>query len=206
MHNEVDKHIEETQLKGQIRDFVVSEASEETDEKSYTIRRSVVRNIAVACIAVLFFLLLPSTLSNGEKATMTGNRIDTNLLTAIMPKEVTIGNAANHITKDMTKKAFEAVKEEKIAEKSSSSEVEETNTLAKSYYSIVLASRVTRKNASDFVALLHHKGYDEAKVLTQRNRTKVIYGQYDSEEDARKVVNKLHQKADFSDCWINHIK
>ena len=103
-------------------------------------------------------------------------------------------------------KIAKRLKEEKIAEKSSLSEVEETNTPAKSYYSIVLASRVTRKNASDFVALLHHKGYDEAKVLTQRNRTKVIYGQYDSEEDARKVVNKLHQKADFSDCWIIHIK
>lgn len=206
MQTEVETHIKETQPKAQILDFVVPEAIEETEEKSYTIRRSVVRNIAVACIAVLFFLLLPSTLSNGEKATMTGNRIDTNLLTAIMPKEVTIGNAANHITKDMTKKAFEAVIEGKIAKKSSSTEVEETNTPAKSYYSIVLASRVTRKNASDFVAHLHHKGYDEAKVLTQRNRTKVIYGQYDSEEAARKVVNKLHKKADFSDCWIIHIK
>ena len=194
------------QPKAQLLDFNTTANGEEKEEEAYTIRRSVVRNIAIACIAILVFLLLPSSLGNGDIATMTGNKIDTDFLTYIMPKDVTIGNATTHITKDMTKKAVETVQQKQTADNNKIKADIIPAVAPKNYYCIVLASRVTRKNAKLFVRELHRKGYTEADVLTQNNRTKVIYGEYASEREARNIVNKLNNKAEFADCWVMHIK
>ena len=149
-----------------------------------------------------------NTTANGEEniATMTGNKIDTDFLTYIMPKDVTIGNATTHITKDMTKKAVETVQQKQTADNNKIKADLIPAAAPKNYYCIVLASRVTRKNAKLFVRELHRKGYTEAGVLTQNNRTKVIYGEYASEREARNIVNKLNNKAEFADCWVMHIK
>ena len=194
------------QPKAQLLDFNTTANGEEKEEEAYTIRRSVVRNIAIACIAILVFLLLPSSLGNGDIATMTGNKIDTDFLTYIMPKDVTIGNATTHITKDMTKKAVETVQQKQTADNNKTKADLIPAAAPKNYYCIVLASRVTRKNAKLFVRELHRKGYTEADALTQNNRTKVIYGEYASEREARNIVNKLNNKAEFADCWVMHIK
>lgn len=194
------------QPQAQILDFSTPANHEEEEEKSYTIRLSVVRNIAVACIAALAFLLLPSSLNNGDMATLTGNKIDTNILTYIMPKDVTIGNATTQITKDMTQKAVEAIQQKQADSNNKLKANIGSATTAKNYYSIVLASKVTRKNAELFVRDLHRKGYTEADVLTQNNHTKVIYGEYASEREARNIINKLNNKVEFADCWVMHIK
>jgi hypothetical protein len=179
-----------------------SEDKEEKEEKTYTIRRSVVRNLAVACIALLAFLLIPSSLGNGEVATISGNKIDTELLTRIMPKDVTIGNVKHDISKAMTDKAISAVNNEKNkADSEKNIDKKES-----SYYCIVLASRVAKRNAAEYVEKLHNKGYDKAVVLSKNNKTKVVYGEYTSENEARLALNKLNDKADFADCWVLHIK
>lgn len=173
----------------------------EGQEKTYTIRRSIVRNIAVACIALFAFLLLPSSLGNGEMASMSGNKIDTELLTRIMPKDVTVGNTQHEIEKALTTKG----KVTKASNTSStlSEKVEQKNS---SYYCIVLASRVAKSNALDYVEKLHKRGYSEAAVLFRNSGNKVIFGKYMSQEDARKALNKLNNKTDFADCWVMHIK
>ena len=173
----------------------------EEEEKTYTIRRSIVRNIAVACIALFAFLLIPSSLGNGEMASMSGSKIDTELLTRIMPKDITVGNAEHEITKALTIK-------EKVTKGSNTSSFsrESVDKNKSSYYCIVLASRVAKSNAAEYVEKLHKRGYSEAEVLSRNSGNKVIYGEYQSKEDARKALNKLNDKADFADCWVMHIK
>ena len=106
----------------------------------------------------------------------------------------------------MTKKAVETVQQKQTANNNKIKADIIPAAAPKNYYCIVLASRVTRKNAKLFVRELHRKGYTEADVLTQNNRTKVVYGEYASEREARNIVNKLNNKAEFADCWVMHIK
>lgn len=173
----------------------------EEEEKTYTIRRSIVRNIAVACIALFAFLLVPSSLGNGEMASISGNKINTELLTRIMPKDITVGNTEHDITKALTANT-------NVAKVNNTQSFSENNVEKKesSYYCIVLASRVAKRNAAEYVEKLHKKGYNEAEVLCRNSGTKVVYGEYHSKEDARKALNKLNDKADFADCWVMHIK
>jgi len=173
----------------------------EEEEKTYTIRRSIVRNIAVACIALFAFLLVPSSLGNGEMASISGNKINTELLTRIMPKDITVGNTEHDITKALTANT-------NVAKVNNTQSFSENNVEKKesSYYCIVLASRVAKRNAAEYVEKLHKNGYNEAEVLCRNSGTKVVYGEYHSKEDARKALNKLNDKADFADCWVMHIK
>ena len=193
-----EEEVSAMQNSSKILDFYTDTDEE---EKTYTIRRSIVRNIAVACIAIFAFLLVPSSLGNGGMATISGNKIDTELLTRIMPKDVTVGNAEHEITKAL------AVKEK--ARKESNTQVTTNDNAVKkssSYYCIVLASRVAKSNAAEYVEKLHKRGYNEAQVLCRASGNKVVYGEYQSKEDARKALNTLNNKADFADCWVMHIK
>ena len=157
----------------------------------------------VACIALLAFLLLPSSLENGGELARTGSGIDTGLLTRIMPKDVTLGNATAYIAKEVSSKTEEAPHQIDNTErqKVDTKRIEPTD-----YYSIVLASRITHKNARQFVKRLHGMGYDAARIMKRNNQIKVIYGVYASENDARKVVNKFYKHTEFTDCWVTRVR
>lgn len=64
-------------------------ADETTDDERHTARVIAIwRNVAVACIAAIVFILIPSPLVNN--AQLAGNHIDYRLLNKVMPQEMTI--------------------------------------------------------------------------------------------------------------------
>lgn len=74
---------------------------------------------------------------------------------------------------------------------------------ATGFHSIVLASRVTRTNAEEYVARLKKEGFSAAEVVQRPNGVKVIYGHYRSEEEARKHLNSLRDRSDvFTEAWV----
>jgi len=75
-----------------------------------------------------------------------------------------------------------------------------------SYYTIVLASKVSYKNANAFVAQLHKDGYNAAKVLSAGRYAKVIYKQYTTKDEANKELNKITDNAELADAWVTKIK
>ena len=164
---------------------------------SYTIRKSVIRNIAVACIALLTFLLIPSHLGNGTKSALSTSKIDTGLLYCIMPKDITTGNAEIEAA---TKKVLQKNEEKKTV-------VAETNIpVAKEYYTIVLASKVSLNNAQQYTEKLKKNGYNEAEVYSGRGNTKVIYGNYSNKTDAQNALNKLNKNKEFADGWVTMVR
>ena len=64
--------------------------ADDTEDKTISIRLSLLRNLAAACIAIIAFLLLPKPLDNYTAQTA-GTTIDTGMLDRIMPKDVTTG-------------------------------------------------------------------------------------------------------------------
>ena len=160
------------------------------------------RNVAAACIVVLAFLLFPTSLSDNRQLK---SGIDTQLLNRVMPQEAISG-------KDSIKKLVQAAFAKK---KQATQQLDNAKTLSPTAtqshrdtagYTIVIASRVTRRNAQTYTADLNKRGYDQANVYTHAGKTKVIYGLYNTREEALKVLNRLHNIDEFNNCWITYLK
>ena len=204
----------------------------EEEERTISIRVSLLRNIAACCIAVIVFLLFPAPLSN--TTTTAGRAIDTNLLDKVMPKEITTGTASlkeidlkkvdnaetnTAVAETETKAEINTkaeAKTENIAPNKAlpNNELKHKTEVAKtakaapaetSGYVIVIASKVAKKNAEIFVSTLHKQGLNEARVATRNNVTRVVYGNYTTQQDAYNALNKLNDKEPFVEGWVMKI-
>lgn len=178
-------------------DYPTSDMEEKRNAEFIQIRKSLLRNIAAACIAIIVFFALSTPLGtpNVQKS-----QIDTGMLYRIMPKDITKGKMDSGVS--LTSAATR--KTEKVE-----MEAEEKATILsgkKTYYSIVLASRVTKRNAERFVDQLHQEGLQEAKVYQTASNVKVVFGSYDSESEAYRALNQRQDMDVFVDGWITKIK
>lgn len=77
---------------------------------------------------------------------------------------------------------------------------------AKGQYSIILASRVSKKGAEDFVKRLNRAGYKEASVYENGSMRRVVYGSYGSEREAERALNVLKKKNEtFAGTWVQKL-
>lgn len=76
----------------------------------------------------------------------------------------------------------------------------------KGQYSIILASRVSKKGAEDFVKRLNRAGYKEASVYEAGSMRRVVYGSYGSEREAERALNVLKKKNEtFAGTWVQKL-
>ena len=143
------------------------------------------------------FAMFPSPIGDSSKSAQVKSAIDTNLLYRIMPKEMTKGKPE--------KLSGKVVTEESKTTPSQASP-KPAAPVTRKYYSIVLASRVTKTNAETFVSQLHQKGMKEAEVYSHGKNTKVIYKHFLTKEEATKALNKLTDDIEFSGCWVSEIE
>ncbi len=176
--------------------------TEEEEKGGSTFRVHLYRNVAIACIALLVFLLIPSNLGNSDDSSSLLSKVDTGMLTRIFPKSVTTG----------TTQLEAALKKDTVKESKNNSISHSTEKTTKAsqelkdeeapYFCLVLASRVTKKNAAAYVDQLRQKGYQTARVLPRERGAKVIYGSYKTENEAYNVLNRMCVKPDFSEAWV----
>ena len=69
-------------------------------------------------------------------------------------------------------------------------------------YCIVLASCVSKKNAAIFIESLQKKGYQESEVYIHNNITRVVYGNFETQEDAYNTLRKIHKDKALHDAWV----
>jgi len=171
---------------------------EETSAEFISIKKSWLRNLAAACIALIAFFTLSTPLGNPN---VQKSQIDTGMLTRIMPKEITTTTAPAHeLALTNTMAAETPAKSQQMTQD------QELSTSSAFYYSIVLASRVTKRNAATYVEYLQNKGFKEARVLITDSNVKVIYGTYTTESEAYTALNRLHSYEAFNDGWITKVK
>lgn len=157
------------------------------------IRKSWLRNMAAACIALVAFFCLSSPLST---PTVQTSSIDTSMLNLVMPK--------NMVKEAETMKvSAPAPKIQEHAE--TEAEVTDKEVKASPYYSIVLASRVTKRNAAVYTEQLQSQGLKDARVLITNSNVKVIYGSYSTEAEAYSALKDLHHKEPFTEGWITKV-
>ena len=99
--------------------------------------------------------------------------------------------------------AVEAVADTKVQAEKAGEVSKET---VKGQYSIILASRVSKKGAEDFVKRLNRAGYKEASVYEDGSMRRVVYGSYGSEREAERVLNVLKKKNEtFAGTWVQRL-
>ena len=183
--------------------FIAEEEEEEEKAEFISIKKSWLRNMAAACIALIAFFTISTPLGS---PTIEKSQIDTGMLTRIMPKEMTPVKSNELLLPTDEPKLTETTPTDKAEKAPAMAQDREIATPSTSYYSIVLASRVTKRNAASYVEYLQGKGFKEARVLITDNNVKVIYGNYRSESEAYNTLNRLHTNEAFTDGWITKVK
>ena len=180
-----------------IADAAPSPAHNEEEEAeqptlSINIPVKMLRHMAAACIVLFVMLSIPSRLGDASTGTTSQSAIDAKWLYKIMPKEMTIG------------KPESLVASEEAAQAKADGQADESDALP--YYTIVLASRVSLKNAQHYVDKLHQQGMTEASVCRHNGFTKVIYRKFASRAEANSALSQLKADSSFADSWITEIK
>lgn len=188
--------------------FDVNDDDEKPSAEFILIKKSWLRNLAAACIAIIAFFAISTPLRTPNVQT---SKIDTGMLTRIMPKELVTQNT--HQT-ELASKAENSEKVLKINPETNKDANDEANEKkidqaelksAKPYYGIVLASRVTKRNAANYVETLQAKGFKAAKVVITATNVKVVYGSYETEGQAYKALHELRNNEVFADGWITKV-
>lgn len=193
--------------------FINDDEEEETSAEFISIRKSWLRNLAAACIAIIAFFTISTPLG---APTMQKSQIDTGMLNRIMPKEIDQMEKAKELvvngdgTKLMETSDYAAQSAGNTTQNAGSTAQNANQdtelSLPSTYYSIVLASRVAKHNAANYAERLQGKGFKQARVLITENNVKVIYGTYNSESEAHAALKNLRDNEAFADGWITKVK
>ncbi len=73
-------------------------------------------------------------------------------------------------------------------------------------YTVVLAARISLKNATLFVEKLHNEGIISARVVGEGKSRKVVCGNFNSEDEAQQERKVLASDKGFADAWVLKIK
>ena len=181
--------------------FANEQEEEEESSEFVQIRKSWLRNAVAACIAIIAFFTLSTPLDTPQ---VQKSKVDISMLNRLMPKEMVKDNSI----KALEEVASEVEKKTEIAgnaERTDKAEIEKQE-IAKPHYCIVLASRVTKRNAATYTESLQTKGFKDTRVLITSNNVKVIYGFYETEQQAYTALNQLHHHEAFADGWVTLVK
>lgn len=188
--------------------FDVNDDDEKPSAEFILIKKSWLRNLAAACIAIIAFFAISTPLRTPNVQT---SKIDTGMLTRIMPKELVTQNTHQTELASKTENSKKVLKINPETNKDANDEANEKKIdqaelkSAKPYYGIVLASRVTKRNAANYVETLQAKGFKAAKVVITATNVKVVYGSYETESQAYKALHDLRNNDVFADGWITKV-
>ena len=175
-----------------------AQEQKEPAERALHIKMSTLRKTAAIAAAIALLVMLAIPVGNSTRQFLDTCKIDKSWFYRIMPKEITSNKPVTVNTKAATPKPAAPVKDE-----TKQPVVEEKVQEPATYWTIVLASQVSKKNAELFAASLQKRGYAEATVVLRRNGNKVVMGRFSSETEAQNRVRTLRQEsADFAEAWV----
>lgn len=181
---------------------VLEEKFNESRNNTPSTKIKLLKSVLAVFIAIITFLAWSSPINNNNKIIQMGN-MDNGIIHNL------IKNSYNNITKEniqLKKESKADINSKNISNKSVQAPEELKSVKQDKYFCIVLASRVTKKNADAFVTKLTTKGY-EANTLIEGNKSiKVVYGKYKTRNDAYNALNDLRGNEFFYDAWVYQIK
>lgn len=195
----------------------VNETDSKIIEMKHT-RKEFYSNLIAAAVTLLIICLLALPFTNIGKSSKDMKKT--------LSEAVSEDNRSllEKVVSYMTQSQIEPVQEAEIVEETKqeksveatavTSETKTENSAAKtdkmeaatSYYTIVLASQVSKSNATKFIERLQKKDLDKAELL-EGKFLRIIYGHYTSEGEAYAAVQELRgEDTAFKQCWVMKVQ
>lgn len=195
----LQKEEEESTAKIFGMDMPGDEQEEDEEDDVVKIKFSWIRNtVAVAAILLAMFILALPT-GKTELMTRTISNINSNILFGMMSKDTNTSKI--EIKKEDIIKA--PVKTDSILKKDTTQVVKKTETDSiKKGYCIVLASYVSKQNAQMFIDMLKQKGLDSVEIYMHNDVRRVIYGNYQTPNDAYIALQSIHKHKELGEAWV----
>lgn len=172
-------------------------SSEQNEHKNKRVALSVVRNIAAAAIAVVAFLFIPSP--SNDVSRQPAHIEQSAVLKSIIPDHI---NIAAENTKLVSIRKTAVLKPNKAKEQPEQVKIAEQP----KPYTIVLASRITRKNGAEMVKELQDEGMKGVRLHAGHSSVKVVNGAFATRQEAVDSLNKLVEDKRFVDSWVLEVK
>lgn len=186
-----------------------TDEDENNSEHAISIKMSWVRSAVAVAAAVVAFFLMATPIANSDLGTRTMSQLQSNLLYKLIPQDTNIVPATPMVDspKPQATVAQADSKEAPSSSQAASSETTDETPKASqatqpASYCIVLASQVKKSNAEYYVEQLKKQGYQEAQVYIHNETVRVIYGSYETEAEAYRMLNKMTVKEEFADAWV----
>lgn len=153
-----------------------------------------VRYAAAAAIILFLFVFSSIPAGVGSNNVITCSVIDTEFITSFIRENSLLNSINENPDKE---KMINVVCDTKSANLQTENKKEDL-------YHIVLASKVSKSGARDFIAKLERQGLKEARLHECGAMRRVVYGAYKTKSEADKALNELktHNNS-FIDAWVN---
>ena len=181
---------------------LIKEEEETESNDALIIKLSWIRNAVAVAAAVLMFILMTTPIVNSDSDIAYSNlgtsAIFDTTKKIIAPKPSEIKKTELIVVRDSITSTKTAKTDSAVSTKPVTIEKKEVTS-----YCLVFASCISKKNADAFVEKLHKAGFAEAEVYVRNNVTRVVYGKFQSMNDAYNRLNKIKKgNKGFEEAWV----
>ena len=194
---------QEVPLTPQLLEFTDSDSD---NDRTICIKMSWIRNAVAVAAAVVAFFLLASPVTNSDLDNQAMTRLQKNILYKLIPQDTNVLKAEPVVAAKQAKNSQPDVTVKAIAPEKPARPVAPTTIAPSIKYCIVVASQVKQRNAEKFVESLHRDGYTNAKICVHQNTIRVFCGEYDTEAEAYRQLNKMNNQERFAEAWVYKLK
>ena len=166
------------------------------EEKTISIRVSVLRNLAVTAVAALALVFFARPVDPNESAVSDNTPTEASLLKTVMPSseasslpELTSIVADLEQVADCIEKAQEEVVPPAVGD-----------------YTIVLGYSMPLENAKAFLQTLHENGARKAVLMEYKSENVIVYGSYPTSDEALQELQTLLANKNAASGWIMQLK
>ena len=189
---------EETQL----LDFI-----DDDNDSAISIKMSWIRNAVAIAAAIVAFFFIATPVTNSDLGTEAMTHLQNSILYKLIPQDTTLPAIAEPVISEPTVTVAKPVEVKEpvaakiMAEKPAEKPVAEPKA-AITTYCIIVASQVKLSNAEQYVERLKKEGYPNAYVYINNNTVRVVSGEFNSETEAYRVLNKMNMEEEFYEAWV----
>ena len=190
-------HFDEIEPKATAKVVPLTAAMEaDDDEITIRINRRIANFFAVACVAILLFVVF-----HLPHQDMSNTGVMSNIQELLIPQTGT--KAETPVIDTKAKEPKTTIVE---AETPSTPTTAEPMVETAEEYCIVMASAITRSNAEKYVETLTKRGFLSARVVDNGNIVRVVVGHYQDQEAATEAAREIHRRSsEYQNAWVHRI-
>ncbi len=186
-------------------------------DKTYTIsvNREFVNYVAAAVVAVVFYFIWATPVSNNNaSAPQTASILNSQLFSAspqnaaqetapiYQAVSAETANAATSVATQATNSQSASEPQAAQAEQQSDAANASTSNTSSGKYTIVLASAIPQSNAEALAAKLNAQGMKNTRVYKRGRMVRVVFGAFATKDEAQTQLKHISGKTDFAEAWV----